>query len=318
MKTWIAAGCAVALGLGGGCGRPEKPDASGTVEVTEVRVAAEVAGRILALPACEGQAVQKGDLLARLDPATHEARLAEARAARDLAQAQLDLLKAGSRTEDIRRAEAQWREAKAAAWVAEQTLTRIRKLFEQGSVSEQQADEAKASAERTAAAAASAGEQYEKLVKGSRAEEIRAAEAGLAQASARVALAEKSLRDTEVRSPIGGTVLLRVAETGELAAPGSPLATVADLQDAWLTLYIPEPRLASVKLGSKVRVRVDGRTDSYTGTVSFISPQAEFTPRNVQTSEERAKLVYRVKVTLPESEGVFKPGLPADAWWGIP
>ena len=294
------------------------PDASGTVEVTEVRLAPEVAGRIVELPLTEGQVLKAGDLVARLDPAGFLLRRDEARASRALAQAQLDLLRAGSRAEDIRRAEAQVREAQAAAWQAEQTRTRIQSVFAQGSATAQQADEARAAADRAAAAAKAAEEQLARLRQGSRAEEIQAAEAALAQADARLAQAEKALADTAVTAPRGGTVLVRSAEAGEVVAAGTTLAVLGDLQDAWLTIYVPEPRLHAVKLGAPARIRVDGDAGWRTGTVSFVSAEAEFTPRNVQTAEERAKLVYRAKVTLPNPEGALKPGQPADVWLDAP
>ena len=314
MNRCLCAIGATGLVLAACTSHQDRPDGSGTIEATEVRVAMEVAGRLEEVAIDEGRLVTNGARLARIDPAGYEMKAREARAARDLARAQLDLLLAGSRDEDIRRARAQAEEARAAAWAAGRQHDRVRKVFEEGHATAQQADDAKAMSDRAAAAQAAAEEQVARVEKGSREEEIRAARAALAQAEARLALAEKALRDTEVRSPLDGVVLIRSAEPGEVVAPGTPLGVLARLDEVWLSAYVSEPRLAGVKVGQPVRVRVDGRANDFTGTVAFVSPQAEFTPRNVQTAEERTKLVFRVKITLANPEGVFKPGLPADVW----
>ena len=95
---------------------------------------------------------------------------------------------------------------------------------------------------------------------------------------------------------------------------GTTLLTLSRLDEVWLSVYVPEPKLGQIKIGQTARVRLDGSTNEYAGKVTFISPEAEFTPRNVQTPDERAKLVYRVKITLPNPDGVFKSGLPADGF----
>jgi HlyD family secretion protein len=136
----------------------------------------------------------------------------------------------------------------------------------------------------------------------------------VAQAKARVALAEKAASDCTVTAPADGVVTTRSREPGEFVGPGAPLVTISRLDEVWLSIYVPEPNLGRVKLGQAAQVRIDGSDRQFKGTVTFISPEAEFTPRNVQTPDERAKLVYRVKITLPNPEGVFKPGMPADGF----
>jgi HlyD family secretion protein len=131
-----------------------------------------------------------------------------------------------------------------------------------------------------------------------------------------VAAVNQQIADATVAAPTDGVVTARVAEPGEVLPPGATLAVLTDIARPWLTVWIDEPNLSQVKLGQKVEVRVDGRDDGFEGTVSFISPVAEFTPKNVQTPDERAKLVFRVKVQLDNTEGIFKPGMPADAHFG--
>ena len=161
---------------------------------------------------------------------------------------------------------------------------------------------------------ADARQNLEKLVRGNRQEEIRIAQAQADQAKARLAQIEKMIADCTVTAPMDGVVTTRIREAGEYVGPGAALITLSRLDEVWLAIYLPESRLARVKLGQPVEVAVNGDPRRYPGAVTFVSPEAEFTPRNVQTPEERAKLVYRIKITLPNPEGVFKPGLPADGY----
>jgi len=292
--------------------RTGTPDGSGTIECTQVRVAPEVGGRVASLGFEEGDAITNGQVLARIDPLPYRIRLEEARASLAQAQALADLANAGSRAEDIRRAQAQVWEASATAEAATADARRIATVFAQGSATAKQQDDAKATAARTAATTAAASEQLARIEKGNRPEEIRAAQAAADLAKARVALAEKALSDCIVTAPLAGVITTRSVEPGEVISPGTPLAILSRLDEVWLSLYLPETRLAGVTLGRKVIVTIDGDGRRYEGTVTFISPEAEFTPRNVQTPDERTKLVYRIKVTLPNPNGTFKPGMPAD------
>ena len=316
MKTtwWIASALAL---LAGGCTwNRSGADGSGTIECTEVQVAPLVGGRLLELPPREGMALRKGERAARLDPADFELKAAESRAALAQAEAQLALLQAGSRAEDIQRAREQLREAAAAATAAAADLQRIRPVFEKHSATQKQLDDAQALAERAAAARDGAEQNLNRLVKGSRPEELRIAQTAVDFARVRVAQAEKVVADCVVFAPMDGVVTARIREEGEIVGAGAPLLTVARLDEVWLSIYVPEDRLAAVKLGQPARVKVDGDAAFYAGTVTFVSPEAEFTPRNVQTADERVKLVYRVKITLPNPKGVFKPGMPAEGYLG--
>jgi HlyD family secretion protein len=172
-------------------------------------------------------------------------------------------------------------EAAAALHAAEADFLRIGEVFRKKSATEKQMDDAKAACDA---------------------------------ARARLALAEKAVADCTVTSPISGIVTTRIREEGEVVGPGAPLITVSRLDEVWLSVYIPESRLGKVKLGGSATVKIDGDAKTYSGTITFVSPEAEFTPRNVQTPEERVKLVYRVKITLPNPDGVFKPGMPADGY----
>lgn len=299
-----------------GCERGPIPDGSGTIECTQVRVAPEVGGRLTELLVQEGAAVQTSQQVARIDAQPFVYRRDEAVALQAQAQAQLDLMRAGSREEDVRRARELLREARTAADAAGADARRIDEVFAAGSATVKQRDDARAAAERTAAMAAAAEQQLARVQSGNRQEEIRVAQAALDLARARLALAEKALADCAVYAPVNGVVTTRSAEPGEVVSAGTTLLTVSRLDEVWLSVYIPETRLSRVRLGQTAWVRVDGDPARYEGRVTFVSPEAEFTPRNAQTPDERAKLVYRVKITLPNPKGVFKPGMPADGYMG--
>lgn len=301
----LASGCSVGRG---------QPDGSGTIECTQVLVAPQVAGRIARLHAREGMALRAGEVVAQLDAADYELRRAEAEASLSYAQAQFDLVTAGSRDEDIQRAKAQVREAEAMSRAAESDRKRIEEVFEKGSATLKQRDDSRAGADRAAAALDAAQQQLARLTRGSRQEEIRMAQAQLDLAKARLALAAKAIADCTVRAPMDGTVTTRVREEGEVVGVGMPLVTLSRLDEVWLTLFVDETRLAAVKVGQPAWVMVDGSDRRIEGKVTFVSPEAEFTPRNVQTREERAKLVYRVRVTVSNSDRMLKPGMPADGF----
>ena len=290
--------------------------ASGHIEATEMRLAAKVGGRLLEAPLEEGQTITAGVLVARLETVDAEHQLAQARANAEAADAQLRLLLAGSRAEDLRRAEDQMAQAQAELDAARRDLDRLSGLADRGSATEKSRDDAATRKEIAERAVAAARAQLDKLVAGPRRQEIEAARAQRASAEAMVAAVEQQISDATVLAPTDGIVTTRIAEPGEILPPGATIAILTDLDRPWLTVWIDEPSLSRVTLGQAVTVRVDGSDQRFKGTVSFISPVAEFTPKNVQTPDERAKLVFRVKVRLDNTDGVFKPGMPADAHFG--
>jgi HlyD family secretion protein len=155
-------------------------------------------------------------------------------------------------------------------------------------------------------------ERLRRLEAGSRREEIDAARARLQAADARIAQLEQQLKDSVITSPVSGVVTEKLTEAGELAARGTGLVIVTDLADAWLNVYVGEPDLGRIRLGQEAEVRTDDG-QARKGRVSFVASRAEFTPKNVQTRDERVKLVYRIKVALENADGLFKPGMPAEA-----
>ena len=305
---------------------------SGHVEATEVQVSADVAGRILELRVNEGDRVNAGDLIATLDTRDTELQIQRARADREAAAAQLRLLRAGSRAEDVRQAEAQVQAAgadvaalEADLRAAELDLERFESLLQANAGSRKQRDDAKArvdvARERLRGAGdrlAAAGETAARLRAGTRPEEIDVAQARVGAADAQIATLQKAVADARVVSPVGGIVTQKLAEAGELVMPRVPLLVVTDLDHAWANVFVPEPLVPKVRLGQAATVYTDAGGSGLEGKVTFVSPKAEFTPRNVQTADERSKLVYRIKVTVDNREGILKPGMPVDAELNLP
>jgi HlyD family secretion protein len=285
---------------------------SGHIEATEVRVSAEVGGVLLELAPREGDRVERGQLLARIDDEETRLALDTARAERASAAAELRLRRAGARAEEIAEARARLEQARAEEAGAQRELVRMQGLLASGSGTEQSRDAARTRQEAAASGRDAAAERLRRLEAGSRPEEIDAARARVAAADARIAQLEKRLADAQLESPVAGILSERLAEPGELVGPGTGLAVLIELDRPWLTVYVAEPELGRIRLGQSVEVVTDGG-ERRQGRLSFISSKAEFTPKNVQTRDERVKLVYKVEVELENADGLFKPGMPAEA-----
>ena len=301
--------------------------ATGHVEATEVRLAPKIGGRLATLSVKEGDRVEQGALVAQIDPRDTELALDRAKADRAQAEAQLSLVRAGSRREEIAQAEAQGEAsrdeisaARAELTAATADLERFEALLRSNAGSRKQRDDAATRAdvarERVQAAesrARAADQGTARLRAGARPQEIDVAGARVAAASAQVATAEQALTDTNIRSPMTGIVTEKLAEVGELLTPGMPVVVVTDLVNAWADVFVPEPVIPRLRLNQPATVFTDAGGSGIGGTISYISPKAEFTPRNVQTSEERSKLVYRVRIAVANNDGVLKQGMPVEA-----
>jgi HlyD family secretion protein len=316
------------LVLAAGCGGNDDGvvRATGYVEATEVRVAAEVGGRVLEVAVDEGSRVEAGALIARIDPTDLNLALDRTRAERAQADAQLRLLQAGARPEEIRQAQAQLAaaeadvaSARAEVESARADLERFEALLAVNAGSRKQRDDAATRREQGEARlkaveerARAARETLARLQSGARRQEIEGARARVAAVDAQIATLEKQIGDATLNAPVGGVVTSRLIDPGEMVAPRAPVVVITDLDRAWANVYVDEPFVPRLTLGEPVTVVTDAG-QRLAGTVNFISPRAEFTPRNVQTADDRAKLVYRVKVMVDNREGILKPGMPVEA-----
>lgn len=288
--------------------------ASGTVEATEARLGFEVAGRIVALDAREGDRVGAGTVLASLDDEELVARRAQAVAQVEAVRARLAELEAGFRSEEIAQARSAVAAAAERVTDAERDLDRTRTLHDGGALPREALDKAALSVELARRQQEQSAEQLALLERGARPEQVAAARAQVAQAEAAVAALDATLAKSRLTAPFDGIVTVRHREPGEIVAPGAAVVTLMNPDDRWVRIYVPENRLGRVQLGQKATIVSDTFPGKrYDGEVAFVASEAEFTPKNVQTTEERVRLVYAVKVRITgDRELELKPGLPAD------
>ena len=282
----------------------------GNVDIREVELAFRQPGRIAKLLVDEGAAVKQGQLLAELDAKPYEDALAVAKANRALAEADLEKARHGSRGQEIAQADAVVRQATAALAEAERNFTRQSALAESGAASERTLDAARSARDQAKAALASAQEGLGLRREGSRKEDIAAAEARFAAALAQLTQAETALADTRLVAPADALVSVRVREAGSMVSNAAPIYTLSLQDPVYVRAYVSGPQLTRVKPGSAVTVTADGTSERFKGSIGFISPKAEFTPKSVETTELRTDLVYRVRVVLPGAAHALRQGMP--------
>jgi HlyD family secretion protein len=306
---------------------PNRLRVSGHVEATEVRLAPEMGGRVLSLPVKEGDRLQAGATVLTIDATDLQLAIARAKTEQASAEAQVRLVRASARVEDVKQAEAQVEAAKADIPAAKAELDaatadlqRFDLLLARKSGSQKQRDDAATRRDVAQARVEAAQKRVEaaeatvtRVKAGARREEVAVAESRIATAQAAIASLEDQLKDATLVSPVSGIVTEKLTEMGEVVAPRAPVVVITDLDHAWADVYVPEPAVPRITLGQPATLFTDAGGQGLPGTVTFISPKAEFTPRNVQTADERAKLVYRIRVTVDNASGVLKQGMPVDA-----
>ena len=288
-------------------------ETSGTIEATQVDIKSRVTGELLEIKIREGDKVRAGDVIAIIDDAELQIQKAQASAALNYAKAKYQTVIEGTRSEDKAQLEEFVKQAHLNFQNAKQDYERIKNLFETQSVSQKMLDDAKLRMEVVEAQLSAAKENLKKAITGARQSEINAAKAAVEQAKAAVDAVEKRINDAVVRSPIEGFTTLMNYEKGELVNAGAVLTRVVDLQSIWTKIFINEIDLGKIHLNQDVIIKADSFKDrEFKGRISFISPEAEFTPKNIQTKEERVKLVYAVKVSISNDELLLKEGMQCD------
>lgn len=288
--------------------------ASGTVEATDTDLGFQVGGRVGSVAVSEGDAVQAGDTLAWLDAAEFEAAVQAARAQLAAAEARLAELRTGARRQEVARAEAALAAAEQRVEDARRDAQRAARLHAGGALSRQALDKAETALAVAEAARDQAREALALVREGPRPEQVAAQAALVEQARANLRRAEVTLARAALVAPHDGIVTVRHRQPGEIVAPGLPVLTLLDPTDRWVRIYVREDRIGGVSLGMDATITADTYPEErYHGRVVFIGSEAEFTPRNVQTAEERIKLVYPVKVRIEGDDALrLKPGIPAD------
>lgn len=264
---------------------------SGTVEAVQVRLAPELSGRVVEVLVEEAQTVSAGDALVRLDDTLLQAQRSQAAAALAAAQANLDMLAAGPSAEQLAVAQA----ALDAAQVAVDAAVYPAQI------------------DQTEAALNTAQANYDLVAAGARPQQIDAAQAQVDAAQAALDILDIQIGKLTITAPIDGVVLERAIEPGEIAAAGSTVILLGDLSSLTLTVYVPEDQYGIIALGDTFSVSVDSYPDvTFHATVTRVADQAEFTPRNVQTTQSRMSTVYAIELSVDDPQGLLRPGMPAD------
>jgi HlyD family secretion protein len=284
----------------------------GNVDIREVDLAFVTSERVQDVLVEEGDRVKPGQVVARLDAEKLKAAVAAAAAQVSAQQQVVARLEAGSRPEEIRQAKAQAEAAEAKARSAEITYQRQLKLGKQKLAAPEDVDQAQAAAEAAKGEAQAAEEAYALAMAGPRQEDIAQARATLEALQADLELAKARLDDAVLHAPAAGVVRERILQPGDMASPQSPALTLALINPLWVRAYVPEPDLGRIAPGMKAEVRTDSFPDKvFQGWVGFISPTAEFTPKNVETPDLRTRLVYQVRVFVCNPRDELRLGMPA-------
>jgi HlyD family secretion protein len=283
----------------------------GNIDLRQVQLAFDAVGRIRELPAQEGQRVRKGDVVARLDDARLRDALQRAQAALQARREVLARLRAGSRPQEIAEARASLQAAQAALDNARTLWTRQRGLVESGFLPRQSLDNATEALRSARAGRERAAQALSLTLQGSRKEDVAAAAAEVSADEAAVALARRQLDDATLRAPEDAVVENRILEVGDMASPQAPVLTLALRDPLWVRAYVPERELGRIAPGMHASIHSDSYPgQAFAGWVGFISPTAEFTPRQVQTSELRTELVYRMRVYACAGADRLRLGMP--------
>jgi HlyD family secretion protein len=282
----------------------------GNVEVREAVLGFRVSGRVTEMAFEEGETVGAGALLARLDAEPYEESLRTAELRVDQARARLAKLEKGSRPQEIEQAAARVDQAEAAFVNARKTYERKLGLLDSGASSQREVDAALAARDEAGARLSAARESLDLAREGFRREDVEAARADLAVARAQVDEARTRLEDTDLYAPSDGVVLTRVQEPGTVVGQGAPVYTLSLPDPVYVRAYVAEPDLGRVVPGTAAWVSTDSSTERYQGTIGFVSPRAEFTPRAVETPELRTDLVYRLRVIVPGPADALRLGMP--------
>jgi len=283
----------------------------GNVDIREVNLGFRVSGRLAEVLRDEGDPVKAGEVLARLDDEPLRREVEQARGQLEALRARLQLVEAGNRPQEIAQARAVMREREVAFENAERLYKRQQELYSRRVVAVQERDDAEANYHEAEARRKSAAETLNLLEAGFRAEDIAQARADVSRAEAALAGAKLRVEDTVLKSPSDGVVFTRAQEAGAILQTGATVLTVSLEKPVWVRAFVSEPDLGRIHPGMKVEIFTDSRPEKpYHGQVGYISPRAEFTPRNVETPELRTSLVYRLRVVVEDADSGLRQGMP--------
>ena len=286
----------------------------GNVDIRTVNLSLRVGGRLASLAVEEGDGISAGQVLGQLDARPYENALAQAEADVEMQKAQLSLLEAGFRDEEIAQVRSEVQAQRLALDYAEKFYQRQQALLPDRAVSANDVDNARTARDSARSSLQAALEKLRMYEAGNRVQQIDAARAALMQAEAALEQSRLNLSDTVLVSPADGVVLTRAVEPGTMLAPGSAVYVLSLTRPVWARAYVSGAGLHLAVPGAKVDVYIDGRPDKpYRGTIGFVSPSAEFTPKQVQTPDLRPDLVYRLRILIDDPDDALRQGMPITA-----
>ncbi len=311
-SAWAAAALAIAV-LGSGCEPKERhPGAlQGVIEFDERLLGFEVGGRLTTISVVRGASVHKGDVLATLDDTLERASRQSREARAVAAQADVAVVRAGSRPEEVRAMEAQIRAAEANEAQLQQNLAREKRLLDQGAVARASVDDLDTRLRAASAERQALEQRLRELRNGSRRQEIDRAEANAAVASQEVKVGDERLDLFKLRAVEDGTVLDVHLDPNEVVAAGAPVVTVADTKHPYADVFVREGDMEGVRIGAPAKVNIDATPQVFTGRVENVGRKTEFTPRYLFTERERVNLVVRVRVRIDDPAELLHAGVPA-------
>jgi len=287
-------------------------EASGTIEATTIDLNAKIYGTIKSFPISEGDTVQAGQLIAEISRNDLLAQKERDALGVKAAEAQLEDLAAGPRLQEIKQAISSLEAARSIYEKSTNDLDRVEQLHAQGAISLEEVEQARLNQELQKKQLEIAESKLKLLESGNRPQSIATAAAELERSRAVLKTSEALVEDLKIYSPLKGTISNKNYEEGEYVSIGASLAAVADLEHLWIKVYIPTDDLPAVKLGQIAQLTVSGSERVFAGTVEEIASQGEFTPKTIQTKKERTNVVFAVKLTVANEDGILKPGMPAD------
>lgn len=286
--------------------------ATGTIEGTSVDINAKIAGTIEVLNIKSGDFVKKGDLIAELSRNDLVAQRERDELSVAKAEANLADLQSGAREQEMREAEAGINIIRTKLKQAEDELKRKEVLFKEKAITEVEYENAQNQVEILKNELVAAQARYDLLKAGSKPEVINAAQVEVARTKAVLKATDAMLADLKLYAPMDGIVRSKNFEVGEYVTAGDAIATIVNMDDLWIKVYIPTVDLPKIAVGDKVTFTVSGLSKKFTGVVEEIATKGEYTPKTIQTEKERANVVFAVKIGISSEGGILKPGMPAD------
>ena len=291
-------------------------EATGTIETTTVDLSAKIQGSVKTVAVRAGDTVSRGQLVAELSRNELVAQRERDALTVLKAEAALADLQSGARGQEIEEAALALDTAKVQYEQAASDFKRLESLYEAGAIPQSDYENSASRQKLTANQLAAARVRLNLLESGSRPQQVNAARVEVERSKAVLKATEAVLEDLKIIAPIDGKVLSRNYEAGEYVNPGTPVVTIADLSDMWIRVYIPTDDLPHIKLGQEVTFTVSGGDEIFAGIIEEIASKGEYTPKTIQTKQERANIVFGVKIRVQDTGGVLKPGMPADVVFG--